>query len=665
MASSGSINSDSYEGRYLQLSWTQPEDKKDVANNRSTITWTLSSIGGTEKYYSTGATIVKINGTQVYYKDRMDWTTYAFPAAKGSVSGTTVINHASDGTGSISVELTTAIWYYATNTHSKTWTLDTIPRASTPTLSASSVNMGSEITINTNRASSAFTHIIKYEWNGETKQFANNVGASYKWIVPTSFASDIPNATSGTCKLHVETYNGETKIGTKSVSFTAKVPNADWTKPKINSVTISPSGNADWVGTRYVQSKTKAKVVTSAAGQASATIKTCQVTIDGTTYTGTDITSNAIGNSGTVTATIKVTDSRGYTNSTTKNISVEAYSKPYIANHSSQSKIICARCNDSGTLVSNGTRLRIMLSKKWSALSGNVNTALVEYQIGTNSWVTASAHTVTTSDVALTVTNFTFDVKQTYKVNIKITDKFGTTDTYQYNIPTEEVTFNLKEGGNGAAFGKYAEEEDVLEVNWNEHVLKGLTVDGNSNLNKTTTISDTDWKILILKRVNATGAVTIQFINNTGSLGFIGMTGSELNTPLRRWSSDGATQYTVLDTAFTKDYVVEQGTSGVWRYVKWNSGFAECWGYHTVSGLNISTAWGSWYASSAITLPSFPFTFVGAPDVHVGWESDFSAIIDGVGKRESTKAGQVYLYRPVSQTNVNGRFSIYAYGKWK
>lgn len=113
------------------------------------------------------------------------------------------------------------------------------------------------------------------------------------------------------------------------------------------------------------------------------------------------------------------------------------------------------------------------------------------------------------------------------------------------------------------------------------------------------------------------------------------------------------------------DFVEEQGASGVWTYRKWHSGFAECWGYHTVSGLNISTAWGAWYASPAIVLPSFPFTFSGGVDVHASWESDFSAIIDGVGKRESTKAGQVYLYRPVAQTNVNGRFSIYAYGKWK
>lgn len=30
---------------------------------------------------------------------------------------------------------------------------------------------------------------------------------------------------------------------------------------------------------------------------------------------------------------------------------------------------------------------------------------------------------------------------------------------------------------------------------------------------------------------------------------------------------------------FIADYVVEQGTSGIWTYRKWNSGIAECWGY--------------------------------------------------------------------------------------
>ena len=472
MASSGSINSDGYDGRYLQLSWSQ---KKDIANNRSTITWTLSSIGGASSYYHTGATTVKINGTQVYYKERVAWDSYIFPAAKGSVSGTTTINHGSDGTGSIKVELSTAIYYSNITTKSNTWTLDSIPRASTPTLSASSVNIGSAITINTNRASTAFTHAIRYEWASTSGTIATGVGASYAWTIPTSFASSIPNATKGTCKVYVDTYSGSTKVGTKSVSFTANVPNADWSKPKINSVSITPSGNPDWVGSRFIGTKSKARVVTNAVGQVGATIKSCVVNIGGTNYTGTDITSSAIKTSGSLSVAITVTDSRGFTNSTTQTVSVETYKKPYIAPHSQQSKILCARCDSSGKLVSNGTCLRLMLSKKWSALSGNINTAMVQYQIGSNGWVTASAHETSNADIALTVTNVTLAIDKTYKVYIKITDRFGDTDTYEYNISTEEIVFNLREGGGGAAFGGYSVDQSVLELlnDW-DLKLKGV-----------------------------------------------------------------------------------------------------------------------------------------------------------------------------------------------
>ena len=82
MASTFSLTSPSYDGRYMTLSCSQ---SKDVETNKSTITWTLTSTGGKDKYYSTGPTTVKINGTEVYYCDRKDWTTKTFPAAKGSL----------------------------------------------------------------------------------------------------------------------------------------------------------------------------------------------------------------------------------------------------------------------------------------------------------------------------------------------------------------------------------------------------------------------------------------------------------------------------------------------------------------------------------------------------------------------------------------------------
>ena len=94
MASTLTLKSDGYGGRILRLYCTQT---KDISNNKSKISWTLYSEGGSVNYYSTGPTTVKINGTQVYYKERADWTTYEFPAAKGSVSGSIYVSHNSNG----------------------------------------------------------------------------------------------------------------------------------------------------------------------------------------------------------------------------------------------------------------------------------------------------------------------------------------------------------------------------------------------------------------------------------------------------------------------------------------------------------------------------------------------------------------------------------------
>lgn len=42
---------------------------------------------------------------------------------------------------------------------------------------------------------------------------------------------------------------------------------------------------------------------------------------------------------------------------------------------------------------------------------------------------------------------------------------------------------------------------------------------------------------------------------------------------------------TRIDALESHDYIVEQGTSGIWTYRKWNSGIVECWGLATISSL--------------------------------------------------------------------------------
>ena len=59
------FTSASYEGRYLQLTITETVS---VVANTSTLSWTLTSAGGSAVYYTVDATTVTINGTTVYEK---------------------------------------------------------------------------------------------------------------------------------------------------------------------------------------------------------------------------------------------------------------------------------------------------------------------------------------------------------------------------------------------------------------------------------------------------------------------------------------------------------------------------------------------------------------------------------------------------------------------
>lgn len=127
-AATYSLTTKGYDGRVLVLSCIQTQN---IAKNTSTINWTLTSKGGNSNNYSTGATTVTINGTQVYYKERVSYTSGAFPAAKGSVSGTLTVAHNTGGTKTVSVSVSTAIFHTDIQTVSGTWTLVANPRAAT------------------------------------------------------------------------------------------------------------------------------------------------------------------------------------------------------------------------------------------------------------------------------------------------------------------------------------------------------------------------------------------------------------------------------------------------------------------------------------------------------------------------------------------------------
>ena len=128
-------------------------------------------------------------------------------------------------------------------------------------------------------------------------------------------------------------------------------------------------------------------------------------------------------------------------------------------------------------------------------------------------------------------------------------------------------------------------------------------------------------------------------------------------------------------TPFTQDYIVEQGSSGIWTYRKWASGVAECWGIQTSTINSLTKPWpnsenAEIYYSEQIEGAIYPFTFFSAPVFQfVVGESNNLGLIPSVhnfGKNRKQVAPSLFLY---SHLAYNYQFSIETHwsitGRWK
>lgn len=216
MALSGSYTYNFASYFWLRLDWSGTQS---VSGNYTDVTAKLY-FGGSGYTVSSGTrpgsiTIdgTKYNLTAPTVQKNRDQTILLFQATKR-------VYHNADGTksfaltASIDLKLTLSGTYYGTVTvPTQTYTLDTIPRASQPSLSASSRNFGQSVTIYTNRASSSFTHTLRYAFGSTSGTIATGAGTSYSWTIPTNLMNQIPNATSGKITIYCDTYSGSSKIG--------------------------------------------------------------------------------------------------------------------------------------------------------------------------------------------------------------------------------------------------------------------------------------------------------------------------------------------------------------------------------------------------------------------------------------------------------------------
>lgn len=209
------LKSSSYDGRYLQLDVTSTSNGSE--KNSSTVKWTLKTVGSDDTYYSTGPTKVIINGTTVYSKDRVSWNAGVFPAAKGSTSGSVTVPHNTDGTKTINVSFSTAIYTSTVSEYSDKLTLDPIPRYGTV---AHSLKSRTETTAVMNWSSDSTVDYLWYSkdnganWTGvnvaDGKSGTYTIGglnANTTYKVKTRIRRKDSQLTTDSGALSVTTYN--------------------------------------------------------------------------------------------------------------------------------------------------------------------------------------------------------------------------------------------------------------------------------------------------------------------------------------------------------------------------------------------------------------------------------------------------------------------------
>lgn len=110
------------------------------------------------------------------------------------------------------------------------------------------------------------------------------------------------------------------------------------------------------------------------------------------------------------------------------------------------------------------------------------------------------------------------------------------------------------------------------------------------------------------------------------------------------------------------DYIVEQGTSGDWKYRKWNSGIAECFGYISLGSISVSAAGNLYRGNTSVSLPAI---FNDIPsNVHITNGDPLVHIISINGRATDANTVSAYVWKATRSTvTVYGAFHVI--GTWK
>lgn len=339
MAASGTFKTSAYDGRYLLFSWEI--SSQSIANNSTTISWTLSGAGTSSVgYYKAGNFKVVIDGKTVYS------STTRINLYNGTVvaSGTYTLAHNSDGTRTFKASAQAGIYTTAVNcTGSGSFTLTAIPRASTIN-SVSGNKITDSFSVKYTQYLSSCTNNLKIAVSGnKASQTITGYQSGATFKLSDALKKDIyrasANSNNASLEFYLVTMNGSSQVGTsntikKSIAVTDSAPTIDSISYQdTNSKTVSITGDNQKI---IRNNSTLSVTVSGMSAKNGATLSkltvkladySADITLSGTSASQA-VSIGTVNLASDTVLTATVTDSRGNTAVTEINVIMLDYAQP-------------------------------------------------------------------------------------------------------------------------------------------------------------------------------------------------------------------------------------------------------------------------------------------------------------------------------------------------
>ncbi len=374
------------------------------------------------------------------------------------------VTHSADGTlnlkvgGSFTISGTSSL---SGGSVSGSFKCSTIPRKSTLSFSKTTLYPTETVVVTVTTLSSSFTHKIKFILGNKSSEIElDETMKSVSFTIPDDWAEEITTAKSGTVTVSVTTYKSGSSIGSNSYNLKLLIPDSEDYSPEFSVALTRIDNNVPAEWNVFLKGESQVEVaVENIQCKKGATFSSAEISVGNVSLKSTEAVFD-LPLAGDIEIKTVVKDSRGMSKTAVSLVKVEDYSPPSVNIKSVR------RCNSDGAINTYGTNLLVEYETKCSFVNGN-NTCKVFGQYKSSAAESFSDAEIMAFSPCVIFEN-SISISETYTVSFYISDEINkTTPCVLRYVSNSKIPFNIKRGGDGAAFGKFAEEKDTLSVAWN------------------------------------------------------------------------------------------------------------------------------------------------------------------------------------------------------